>query len=172
MDWDDENLAATAPVVAGASAFIEAIWVQHSLATAWPHVDPLLRTCWAQSWLTPLLPQAQQDGYHPDEVVDQLTLDEPAHSLWEPFARTQVDALCGSFKVSPQTWGFASDRRLIAPDIELLRYLPVPATGAIQADEQYAYMPFLMRYSAPFGWRVLNFVSEHFPQTGWPPKLA
>jgi len=113
---------------------------------AWPAVDPLLRTCWAQLWAEPLWARMQADGFRPDDVIAALTEESPL-----------------------RTWGASGNHRLIAPDIELT-YL-TPHQGPIPPGGQFIGTPFLMRYSDD-AWRVLNFFSERLPQPGWPPQLT
>ncbi|MGW5273613.1 hypothetical protein ACWEQP_13695 [Streptomyces sp. NPDC004044] len=169
MTSDDELYAAQAAVSIAATNFADAFWVDQDMDAAWVRTDPLLRRCWAQAWLLPLRAQAEADGFDPDQVVEAFTADAPDHPLWTPFARGQINRQ--EIVVERGTWGVKVNPELVAPDIQLLRYLPVPASGAIQPGETYAAVPLLMRYEPGPGWRLLNFVSETIPEPGWPPAL-
>ncbi|WP_367324805.1 hypothetical protein [Streptomyces sp. HUAS ZL42] len=175
MDPEQEDeaevLAAQAPVMQAAWAFAGAFWVDHDMRAAWRATHPTLRRCWAQAWLMPLLGQARADGYDPDEVVEAFAADEVEHDLWRPFARTQAQQ-GATLPVDRETWGVKVNPDFIAPDVMLVRLLPIPPGGVIQPGEQYVSVPLLMQYDEGPGWRLLNFVSEQIPVPGWPPQLG
>ncbi|WP_392668616.1 hypothetical protein [Streptomyces sp. LN785] len=166
---DDEQYAAQAPIMQNAWAFAKAFWIDHDMDETWLCTDPLMRRCWVQTWLYPLLDQLRADGYDPEEVVEALLQDEPRHELWPIFARTQLKG--ADLPVDTETWGLKVNPEPIALDVELLHLLPKPASGAIQAGERYATQPLLMRYEEGEGWRVLNLVGTVPPTPGWPPTL-
>jgi hypothetical protein len=168
-DDDDVPFEAQAAVAQGAWAFAGAFWVDRDMDAAWLRVDPLLRRCWAQAWLMPLLEQARSDGFDPDEIVESFATSEPDHPLWETFARTQERH--ANLPVSRDTWGMKVNPEPVAPDVELVRFLPKPDSGVIAPGETYASVPLLMRYEAGAGWRLLNFTSENIPTPGWPPAM-
>ncbi|MFD7786523.1 hypothetical protein ACFV4Q_26080 [Streptomyces nojiriensis] len=171
MNFDEADFAASAPAAARASAFAGAIWADRDMRAAWAYTDPLLRKCWVQAWLHPLRAQAVADGYRSGAVVESLMSDKPSHPLWDPFARTQIRQMTASFAVDMDTWGFGSAFDPVAQDMALLKFLPVPKSGAIEVGELHASVPFLMRFTLGAGWRVLNFVSDRVPEPGWPPAL-
>ncbi|MER7716818.1 hypothetical protein ABTX99_07670 [Streptomyces flaveolus] len=158
-----------APVALAAWSFAEAYWVDKNMELAWVSVDPLLRRCWTQAWLQPLRARAISDGFDPDEVVEAFADAAPQHPLWHPFARRQVEQ--ATLPVTREGWGVKVHPEIVAPDVELVRLMPVPEGGELQPNETYASVPLLMRYDAAAGWRVLNFVSDAVPTPGWPPTM-
>ncbi|MFC9054123.1 hypothetical protein [Streptomyces anthocyanicus] len=159
-----------APVALAAWSFAEAYWVDKNMEPAWVAVDPLLRRCWTQSWLQPLRARAISDGFDPDEVVEAFADAAPQHPLWRPFAERQVEQ--ATLPVTREGWGVKVHPEIVAPDVELVRLMPVPEGGELQPNETYASVPLLMRYDAAAGWRVLNFVSDAVPTPGWPPTMT
>ncbi|WP_455361992.1 hypothetical protein [Streptomyces sp. SYSU K21746] len=131
---------------------------------------PAVRLCWAQAWLHPMLDKARGDGYDPDAVVEAFTADRPDHELWDAFARTQLRGADSA--VQRDTWGMKVNPDIVAPDVELVQFTPIPASGVIQPGERYEMVPLLMRYEEGPGWRILNFVSEAIPVPGWPPSMG
>lgn len=168
---DDAVYAAQAPVMRAAWAFAGAYWVDHDMRATWRATHPTLRRCWAQAWLMPLLDQARAEGFEPDEVVEAFAADEVDHPLWRPFARTTAKGAAGE-NVSRETWGVKVNPDFVAPEVMLVRLLPIPDSGVIQPDELYASVPLLMQYDEGPGWRTLNFVSEQIPEPSWPPNLG
>ncbi|KAB1149230.1 hypothetical protein F7R91_05585 [Streptomyces luteolifulvus] len=151
-------------------AFTSAIWRDRSMTAAWPHVDPVLRRCWAQGWLHDQRGRARELGFEPDEVVEAFTEEEPQHSLWSVFEDLQVRALL-EWKPGVHEW-WATARHIVAGlDLEMLYMMPKPAEGDIAAADS-PFLQLLMRYDQAAGWRVLNFLSEEIPVPGWPPRLG
>ncbi|MEU6703866.1 hypothetical protein [Streptomyces wuyuanensis] len=169
-DEDDLVHATQAPVLSAAWAFAGAFWADRDLDAAWLYVDPLLRRCWAQMWLFPLLDVAREDGHDPEAVVEAFTADVPDHDLWPPFARTQLRH--ADLPVDRETWGVKVNPELIAPDIELVHLMPIPEGGVLYPGETRTAVPLLMRYEDGPGWRLLNFVSPAVPAPGWPPAMG
>ncbi len=172
MNLDPEDAAiyaAQAPVINAAWAFAEAFWVDRDMRATWKAAHPTLRHCWTQTWLMPMRAQARAEGFGPDEVVEAFAVDEVDHPLWEPFARTTLRG--ATLPVTRETWGMKVNPDYVAPDVVLVRLLPVPASGQIEVDETYASVPLLMQHDEGDGWRLLNFVSEQIPVPGWPPQM-
>ncbi|MGV9275962.1 hypothetical protein [Streptomyces griseosporeus] len=173
MDLDPEEAAlyaAQAPVMEAAFAFADAYWVKHDMRETWAATHPTLRRCWAQSWMMPLLARMRADGFDRDEVAEAFVEDEVEHVLWEPFARKQIEH--ATLPVDWETWGVKVNPEPIAPDIALVRLLPVPQGGVLRAGETYASVPLLLQYEDGPGWRLLNFTSENVPTPGWPPQMG
>ncbi|MFJ8766679.1 hypothetical protein [Streptomyces clavifer] len=170
MTSDDERYAADAPIMQNAWAFAKAFWVDHDMEETWLCTDPLMRRCWVQAWMHPLLDELRADGYDRDQVVEDLVKDQPAHELWAPFARTQLKGAAMQ-PVDVETWGIKVNPEPVALDVELLHLLPKPAGGVIQPGETYTSQPLLMRFEQGEGWRVLNLVGVVPPTPGWPPVL-
>jgi hypothetical protein len=172
MDPEDENevYAAQAAVMKAAWAFAGAYWVDRDMRATWRATHPTMRRCWAQTWLMPMLDQARAEGYDPDETVEAFAADEVDHDLWRPFARTTVKH--ATLPVNRETWGVKVNPDFVAPGVMLVRMLPIPQDGVVQADEAYISVPLLMEYEDGPGWRLLNFVSEQIPVPGWPPQLG
>lgn len=168
---DAAALAAQAPVMQAAWRFAQAHWVDRDMRATWLATHPTLRRCWTQAWLTPLLEQARSDGHDPDQVVEAFAEDRVDHDLWQPFARTQAKQ-AAALPVDTETWGTKVNPDFVTPDVILVRLLPIPPDGVVQAGEQYASVPLLMRYDEGPGWRLLNFVSEQVPVPGWPPQFG
>ncbi|MFF4839260.1 hypothetical protein ACFY2G_04255 [Streptomyces collinus] len=168
---ETKALVAQKPIMEAAWAFASAFWVDQDMRATWRATHPTLRRCWAQTWLMPLRDQARSDGLDPDEVVEAFTADEVDHPLWQPFARTQARQ-ASTLPVDPETWGVKVNPDLIAPDVALVRLLPIPASGVVEVGEQYVAVPLLVQYDEAAGWRMLNFVSEQVPVPGWPPQLG
>lgn len=166
---DDEVYAAQAAVMQGAWAFAGAFWVDHDMRATWKVTHPTMRRCWAQTWLLPMLDHARAEGYDPDEVIEAFTADRVEHELWRPFARTTIKG--ATLPVQRDTWGMKVNPDFVAPDVMLVRLLPIPEGGSIRPDEQYVSVPLLMQYDDGPGWRLLNMVSEQIPEPGWPPRL-
>ncbi|MFD4788886.1 hypothetical protein ACFWN1_17885 [Streptomyces sp. NPDC058459] len=170
-EFDAETLDALAhwPVCEAGYGFTRAVWRDVSLTAAWPHVDPLLRRCWAQTWLQDQRDVAREDGYDPDDVVEAFTADRPVHSLWPVFEEVQLASLHGWVQ-GVHEWGPTAEHKPVGLDLELVYMVPRPASGNV-VPEGGAWMPLLMRYDPVAGWRVLNFLAEIVPEPGWPPRL-
>lgn len=151
-------------------AFTQAVWGDHSLTEAWPHVDPLLRRCWAQGWLKDQRQTARAQGFDPDEIVEAFTTEQPHHPLWCVFEQLQLEELHG-WRQGVHEWVVSAEHKLIGVDLELLYMLPRPEQGDVVA-EGTPFVPLLMSYDREAGWRVLNFISEQVPVPGWPPQMG
>lgn len=174
MEPENEDLAAyiaQGPVSQAAWRFAETFWVEHDVRATWKAAHPTLRRCWAQTWLMPLRDEVRAEGYDLDEVVEVFTDDEVEHDLWEPFARG-LAVTANSLPVSRETWGTKVNPDYVAPDVMLVRLLPIPSDGVIRPGESYMSVPLLMQFEEDPGWRVLNFVSEEIPVPGWPPQMG
>lgn len=151
-------------------AFTQAVWGDRSITGAWPHVDPLLRRCWAQAWLKDQRDHTRALRFDPDEVVEAFTDEQPDHPLWPVFEELQLELLHG-WRRGVHEWGVTAEHKLIGLDLELLYMLPRPESGDVVAEGS-PFLPLLMRYDKAAGWRVLNFLSEQVPEPGWPPSLG
>lgn len=150
-------------------AFTQAVWGDRSITEAWPHVDPLLRRCWAQAWLQDQRDAVRADGYDPDAVVEAFTAEQPEHPLWPVFEGLQLAVLL-HWAQGVHEWGASARHIVVGLDLELLYMLPKPAEGDVASGE--VRMPLLMSYDESVGWRVLNFLSEQPPVPGWPPQMG
>ena len=151
-------------------AFTRAVWGDRSITAAWPHVDPLLRRCWAQAWLQDQRDHTRSLGFDPDEVVEAFTEEQPDHPLWGIFEELQLELLHG-WGQGVHEWGVTARHIVVGLDLEQLYMMPRPDEGdVVPADAPF--LPLLMRYDQEAGWRVLNFVSEQIPEPGWPPNLG
>lgn len=151
-------------------AFTQAVWGERSITAAWPHVDPLLRRCWAQAWLKDQRDQAVAAGFDPDDVVEAFTADKPDHPLWCVFEELQLPVLL-DWAPGLHEWGSSARHIVVGLDIELLYLMPHPDEGDVVAVGTQR-QPMLMSYDEQAGWRVLNFLSEQIPVPGWPPQLG
>lgn len=169
----DRMQMSTADPRRAALDFIDAIWNRGSLLDAWPLTDPILRLCFAQTWLMPMRQKAIDDGYSPDEVVAALAGNNPVHPLWYDFSRSTVRNLrsWGDLADSDK-FGFGMNDRPQGIDTEVLPLYPVSAMvdGVRVAPPGTPAHPFLMVYQDD-RWRVLNLRSDITPEPGWPPKL-
>jgi hypothetical protein len=170
MSPQDQEDAAHFAVCEAGYHFVHAVWGARNLSRAWPHVDPLLRRCWAQAWLNGQQDKARGDGFEPAGVVDAFTAEKPEHPLWRIFTGLQTDLLLERCPKDVADWSLTARHILVAPDVELLRLLPPPAQGDVAAVGTQ-FMPLVMRYEPGPGWRVLNFTSENIPVPGWPPTM-
>jgi hypothetical protein len=169
-DDEFEAMVANAPARKAALDFATAHWVERDMRATWRLTHPTLRRCWTQAWLMPNLDTARGEEYDPDEIVEAFAEDEVDHPLWEPFARAAERR--ATLPASQATWGVNANPVVVAPDVLLVRYLPVPDSGVIQPGELYASVPLVVQYEEGAGWRLLNFVSEQIPEPGWPPRLG
>lgn len=167
----DEAAAAQLPVVEAAWRFLQSFYGSGDLLQAWPHVDPLLRLCWAQWWLCANQAALETNGYALDEVAEALVVDEPTHPLWGDFQRVLVRDFTAVSPVDLDTAGIGAAPRVIGLDIELLYvHREVPADGLWPAGASAEVVALMMRLSGSH-WRVLNLGYEAVPIPGWPPQL-
>lgn len=155
-----------------ALAFADLYWGRRDIEAAWLLTDPLLRRCWGQAWLLPMRDKARSEGFDPDDVIEAFTADEPQHELWAHFVRAQSRVRPDEPRIDVRAWGVKVNPDPVGLDLELVRYLPTPASGVIQPEELYVAMPLLMRYTEGAGWRMLNFSGEVVPTPGWPPTMV
>jgi hypothetical protein len=176
VDPHNPETGAQRPALGAAHTFLQSAVRDGDLLRAWPHVDPILRTCWAQHWLHANQIQLRTDGYDRDEVVQQFAAEAPEHPLWTHFRRITVRSLRASVHHSigdsPENWEIGAATRVLAADTELL-YVHDTATlpdGVWQPDTYSRVVPMVMRFGDN-QWRVLNVGAETIPEPGWPPRL-
>jgi len=160
-----------------AESIVTLLWHDRDLVAAWPSVDRLLRTVWAQQWLYPLRDVARRDGFAPDDVVSAFIAADPSgHPLWGHFEEQQMRALLAMGDV--ERWGAMSRSRLVAVDVEAVLFLPPtivgrpgPVVGTSWVNKgKYFGVAIMMRRGADGVWRMVNFTSDSsVPSPGWPP---
>lgn len=166
-----DQLAVRLPITKAAWAFLEPFYEQADLISAWPAVDPQLRLCWSQWWISANRAAIQADGYDRDEVARALVHQAGGHPLWEHFERVVLRDFRAASPLNPATWGIGTAERVIDNTTEVLYVLrEVPASGVWQPNETRDVVPLVMRHSAG-RWRLLNLGYEYVPQPGWPPAL-
>ncbi|WP_422116534.1 TIGR02391 family protein [Brachybacterium sp. UNK5269] len=166
-----DQLAARLPVTRAAWAFLEPFYEQADLISAWPMVDPQLRLCWAQWWISANEAALEAEGYSREEVADAFVRQAGAHPLWEQFERVVLRDFRAAMPLHPDTWGIGAAERVIDSSTEVLYVLRnIPANGVWQPGESQETVPLVMRHSAG-RWRLLNLGYEQVPEPGWPPAL-
>lgn len=131
--------------------------------------------CRVQSWLWNL----RQAGAF--EHVEEPTLRAMAHELvsshspqhlWDLFVESETTGFVQAWvELVPDRLGAASQRRRIAPDLDLVLLTLLGPRGGYFVATATALpdaIPFLMRRS-PTGWRVVNHLAGAPPMPGLPP---
>lgn len=146
-----------------------ALWGDFNLRAAWPWLDPTLRTCMVQQWLTPQRRALKRLGYTREEAVEALVVDDPRHRLWSVYESAQIQRLTEAAPPGIESWVMTVDTEPLAPDIERLGLYEPPVVGDV-ADGPWVTL--VMRYSEDAGWRVLSFNEDvPVPVPGWPPTM-
>ncbi|KAF0957351.1 hypothetical protein MLGJGCBP_00103 [Rhodococcus sp. T7] len=141
------------------------------MKVALSHSDPLLRTCLAQQWLSPMVDKARSEGYDPDSVARAIAELDDSHPLWEPFERTMLRGFDDWPDLHTDEWAVGAHDRLISADIETVwLYDRRGKTGNLVHGDGDPYVPYLLKLGSD-GWKVLNVWSEIVPVPGWPPTL-
>lgn len=171
MNLDNEEHGAQAVVVDAAWRFLRPFYGAGDLFQAWPSVDPVLRLCWAQWWLTANQQALEAEGFVLAEVAQALSGDQPDHQLWTHFQRVLVRDIQAASPIDLDEAGIGSTPRVMGIDVELL-YLHgrVPPDGVWPAGASAEVVPVVMHFSEG-RWRVLNLGYESIPEPGWPPQL-
>jgi hypothetical protein len=150
-------------------AFARALWGERSFTPAWPHLDPVLRRCLAQTWLLGQEDLVRREGFEPDDVVEAFAVDQPEHPLWAVFEELQLPDLLAWWP-GADAWLPTTKYTVLDLDVESFYLVPPPAEGeAVPEDSPFLLL--VMRYDREAGWRVLNFFSEAMPVPGWPPRM-
>lgn len=166
-----DQLAARLPITRAAWAFLKPFYEQADLISAWPVVEPQLRLCWAQWWISANETALAADGYDREEVAHAFVRQAGAHPLWEHFEQVVLRDFRAAVPLNPATWGIGTAERVIDSTTEVLFVLrEIPASGIWQPGESQDVVPLVMRHSAG-RWRLLNLGYEHVPEPGWPPTL-
>jgi hypothetical protein len=165
----DIEAEAHAPILAAAAAVQRAVWQDFNLRAAWPWIDPTLRRCMLQQWLTSQRKAFKRRGCDPVEVVDALAEDDPRHPLWCVYEAAQIQALNAQAPEGISGWVLTANTEAVAPDIEMVGLYEPPPEGEA-ADGPWVSMT--MRYAQGAGWRLLSLNEEvPVPVPGWPPTL-
>jgi hypothetical protein len=171
MPSDYEAIRAQLPVVKAAWAFLAPFYETGDLEQAWDALDPVLRRCWAQWWLSANRTEAEADGYDVEAVAELFVAKASGHPLWRHFARVLLRDFRAAFPLDPATWGIGVAPRVLAPDIELLYvHRHIPTEEIWQPRTTVEVVPVVM-HLAHGTWYVMNLGYEHIPVPGWPPTL-
>ncbi len=166
-----DRLTARLPITKAAWAFLQPFYEQADLISAWLVVDPQLRLCWAQWWISANERDLEADAYDREEVAHALVRQAGAHPLWEHFERVVLRDFRAANPLNPATWGIGTAERVLDSTTEVLYVLrEVPASGVWQPGETQEVVPLVMRHSAG-RWRLVNLGCEEVPEPGWPSAL-
>ncbi|WP_333767744.1 hypothetical protein [Streptomyces sp. IBSBF 2435] len=166
---DDVDLSPNLAIHLAGRAVHRALWIDFNLRAAWPWIDPTLRRCMVQLWLTPQRKALKHLGYTREGVVEALVVDEPRHRLWSVYESAQIQRFAQGAPEGIESWVMTVDTEPLAPDVERLALYAPPAAGDV-ADGPWVTL--VMRYAGGAGWRLLSFDEDvPVPTPGWPPTL-
>jgi hypothetical protein len=165
----DEPELVPLEAVAVVQRFTRLVWADRNLRGAWVLVDELLRQCWTQQWLYPVLDRLAGEGYDSDDVVAAFMRPIPEHPLWEAFEQSQLRNLLSWGDLDK--WSIPTHRRQVN-GVDLVVLVPTSPPGGVIPPGGFVEGLTVMTRPTTQGWRVLNLSSDHvIPEPGWPPRL-
>jgi hypothetical protein len=146
--------------VAAAFSWLKSV-LSGDLAGAWGRVDPPFRLVLTQAWVRANREHAALVGYDLAMLANELSAEEPSHSLWPVYVASQIREIqtnCSEF--DPRTWGAASRPRFVAPEYELVLFAECGEEGRLITEPtELRALKFLMRYRDG-AWFVAGFTER------------
>jgi hypothetical protein len=140
--------------VATARMWLEAILAKGDLDAAWRLTDLELKQTAVGAWYDANTSHPALAGEDRGVLLEALCVDEPNHSLWLPFATTQLREFRETWKnVDVSKWGWASHPRPLSPGYEIAMF--VEAEGEAWTAEADMLV------------NALQIIVHHVPGTGW-----
>lgn len=144
--------------------FMRAIFRDADLAAAWQVAAESLRREMVEAWLRANATHPFVLSFDPAQATSALVAGDLHHSLWEPFADTQLRAFReGWAHFDLDRYGVGSRPRPVGVDEELVVFLDSRGE-AIRLKERTPLpgVGLLMRHE-PDGWRVAGFPDPDLP---------
>lgn len=177
----DLDLAAfgTASAATAALAWVQAIR-QDRFESVWAAMTDDFRLVCVQDWImsNPSVMSAPQVAGTRDELAAELAGVSPTHPLWVYAKRVSERTVRSATTdvVGDRELGSASRPRPIAPDLELIRLIPLDQLD-VDEDGVHLWQPgqavenvTLLLQQSPDGWRVAG-AGDRLPRPGWPPDF-